>query len=178
MTDPVLNLAPSEPPKRPNALTELYQHVTALARRIIALEQRPIARDGRDGVPGRDGKDGVSVKGDKGDRGEKGEKGDRGEPGADGASVSAEDIAPLVAAEVARAIQALPKPTDGRDGRDGAPGRDGVNGRDYDESAFRSLTETVSRLQASIRGMQDAAAMNSDMSDEEFATKVADLLGS
>lgn len=34
-----------KPQNRPNALTELYQHVTALANRIIALEQKVAETD-------------------------------------------------------------------------------------------------------------------------------------
>jgi Collagen triple helix repeat (20 copies) len=74
-----------------------------IARRLVALEAQPLARDGRDGVPGRDGQSGregergpagergeagpvgpTGAAGGPGEPGERGEKGDPGIPGPDG----------------------------------------------------------------------------------------------
>lgn len=65
-----------EPQKPKNETLSIWQGMTALARRLVAIEQRPVARDGRDGAAGRDG-----LRGEPGSQGERGEPGSQGEPG-------------------------------------------------------------------------------------------------
>lgn len=100
-----------QPPKR-NIVAEMLAVMDGFLRRIVALEARPVTRDGRDGQPGRDGKDG--------------------EDGANGKDADH----PLVEQLIAGAVAKLPSAKDGLpgrngvDGKDGAPGAPGLNGKD------------------------------------------------
>jgi hypothetical protein len=83
---PIFNLAQGDrnpsPERKPVAgLAAVWDGMTALARRLVAIEQRPAPRDGRDGLPG--------VQGKIGPKGDIGEPGPRGEPGLSG------DIGPV-----------------------------------------------------------------------------------
>jgi len=76
-----------------------------LAGRIVALEARPAARDGRDGAPGSPGRDGTP--GRDGERGPPGDRGERGEPGP---VAEPEQLPPELAIEVASAARLLQEP--------------------------------------------------------------------
>jgi len=78
----ILARATSEPPKRPGAFASLCASVETIARRLLALEQRPLPRDGVDGLPGARGDVGaVGPIGPRGDAGPQGQQGPMGEPG-------------------------------------------------------------------------------------------------
>jgi hypothetical protein len=130
MSDPiVMARATSGPPKKPSPLAAVWTGMEALARRLLALEQRPLARDGRDGAPGRDGKDGAV--GPRGEIGPRGEPGPAGKDGRDGAP--GKDGVSIKAATVIEGRLVL-KLTDAREIDcgvvQGAPGKDGRDGRD------------------------------------------------
>lgn len=74
-----------------------------LAGRIVALEVRPAARDGRDGAPGASGPAGAP-----GRDGERGPPGERGEPGP---AAESEQLPPELAEQVRDAIRLLYAPT-------------------------------------------------------------------
>jgi hypothetical protein len=138
MSDPKIRaLAVNDPPKKPDGpLMRLLGSVEDMARRLIALEARPLARDGRDGQPGRDGKDGVDgTHGPAGERGESGRDGKDGRDGGDGLpglngrgikSLSITGAGELCVGFDDGVFDIL-GPVVGQDGRDG---RNGVDGKD------------------------------------------------
>jgi hypothetical protein len=75
----------------------------ALEGRVLALETRPAARDGRDGSPGATGRDGAP-----GRDGERGPPGQRGEPGP---AAEPMQLPPELAEQVRDAIRLLYAPT-------------------------------------------------------------------
>lgn len=107
----IINRATGGPAPKPTGLAAVWQGMTALAQRLVALEKRPAPRDGRDGTNGRDGRDGK-----------------------DGSSVTIADVAPVVEKAVSDAVAGIPVPKDGKDGRDGVNGKDGrsVDGVDVE----------------------------------------------
>lgn len=113
----ILARATGETPRPRSPLGAVWSGMEALARRLVALEAKPLARDGRDGINGRDGKDGLD--GRAGDPGLPGKDGRNGIDGKDGAAgLNGRDGA-----------DGLPG-ADGKDGRDGVDGKDGMPGRD------------------------------------------------
>lgn len=113
MTDPV-NLARSPKPKS-SPLALLAASVETIARRLLALEQRPAAKDGRDGAQGPQGIQGErglqGVAGEPGQRGEQGLQGPVGRDGRDGTPGAIGPVGP----------QGIPGPQ-GPQGPAGAPG--------------------------------------------------------
>jgi integrin beta 3 len=105
---------------KPELLADLVDQffsiaIRPFAKRLAALESRPLPERGengaygKDGAPGRDGKDGRDgidgergITGEKGERGEKGDDGERGltgekgEKGDDGRSITVEDMLPEI----------------------------------------------------------------------------------
>jgi hypothetical protein len=84
-------------------IDRVLETMERLAGRIVALEARPAARDGRDGSPGATGRDGAP-----GRDGEPGPPGKRGEPGPAAESVQ---LPPELAEQVRDAIRLLYAPT-------------------------------------------------------------------
>src|SRR4029434_2801691 len=84
-------------------IDRVLETMERLAGRIVALEARPAARDGRDGSPGATGRDGAA-----GRDGERGPPGERGEPGLAAESVQ---LPPELAEQVRDAIRLLYAPT-------------------------------------------------------------------
>lgn len=108
--DPVIvNRAVTGPPDggKPPAspLAAIWRGIEAITGRLIALEARPLARNGIDGAAGKDGKDGEP--GARGERGEPGAAGPHSEPGKD---ADPSVIRQIAAEEIAKALAALPAP--------------------------------------------------------------------
>lgn len=135
----------SEPPQKPETNEDwdaVLALISDLRERVVALEAKPEARDGRDGAPGRDGKDGAQ--GERGPQGEPGIKGERGEPGPEGrgvVSATQNERGELLLSWSDGQVQniGIVKGADGKNGRDGndglngadgAPGLDGIDGKD------------------------------------------------
>lgn len=95
-----------------------------LAGRIVAIEARPAARDGRDGVHGRDGPPGRD--GERGLQGARGEPGLAGAQGADGTQGAQGE--PGAQGERGEMGLQGARGEQGPAGSDGAPGRDGEPG--------------------------------------------------
>jgi hypothetical protein len=70
------------PRRRPSAILSLLNSVETIARRLLALEALPLAKDGAPGPAGADGKDGAP--GGRGEAGPAGENGRDGAPGVAG----------------------------------------------------------------------------------------------
>lgn len=85
-------------------IDRVLETMERLAGRIVALEARPAARDGRDGSPGATGRDGTP-----GRDGERGPPGERGEPGS--AAEPVLHLPPELAEQVKDAIRLLYAPT-------------------------------------------------------------------
>lgn len=81
-------------------IDRMLETLERLAGRIVALEARPAARDGRDGAAGRDGAPGSP-----------GATGERGVPGEPGPAAEPEQLPPELAEQVRDAIRLLYAPT-------------------------------------------------------------------
>jgi hypothetical protein len=107
-----------QPRKPKSVLGATIEAVTVLARRVIALEQRPVPRNGIDGIQGIPGEPGApGPQGEIGHTGPQGLAGERGEMGPQG-----------IAGEAGPQGEAGPAGTDGRDGAPGAQGERGPAG--------------------------------------------------
>lgn len=125
----VMKATNGPPPKKPGSFVALCMTVEALVRRVIAVEQRPLARDGRDGAPGLNGKDAdpqliaqlvTAEVGRQIVQPVDGRDGRDGKDGRDGNDVDPAIVSQLVSDAVAK----LPPPKDGLDGKDGRDGQD------------------------------------------------------
>jgi len=133
-------------PDRIGIVDRVLETLERLAGRVVALETRPAARDGRDGAPGRDGSPGViGVAGSPGECGQRGPQGESGPIGPPGPSGDYGILPPELAGEVAiaaRMLHELPPITmgaadsgvevlqssEGAEGPQGPPGPAGPSG--------------------------------------------------
>jgi len=197
----IFNRATGEQPKRKPIVAAL-DAIAALARRVLALEQRKPAG----GEPGKDGRgiaalrilDGrlvatfsdnvesaigdvppgpVGERGPQGEKGERGRDGKDGKDGRDGTSVSLQDVLPVIR----EAVAAIPVPKDGRDGidgkdgADGARGRDGIDGKDGRDGRDAD-PEQLARIETEIAAIRSQIA-SGEMSDAEFSRRVQNAIG-